>query len=185
MPSPSLPPHAASVLTALDAIASDLLLQYGGESDSTATFWCGNFGLLLLDLASAHMVKPLLETMIRVTMMRGAQSAGIVTYTREPRGDASFVGLRQRVVAGKRTDLVRQLMRRFRGESSELQQQCSALQGQVHDLHCHGVSAALHSSPLPPPPPLPLGPTARAARVARVAPRACLGASAGSAARGR
>ena len=69
---------------------------------------CGNFGLLLLCPAASPLVRKLLEVMIRVTMMRGAQSAGIVTYE----GDAS-VGVRKRVVNGKRTDLCSLLLSKF------------------------------------------------------------------------
>lgn len=39
---------------------------------------CGNFGLLLLDLAARGRIDELLATMLRVTMARGAQSAGPV-----------------------------------------------------------------------------------------------------------
>ena len=68
---------------------------------------CGNFGLLLLELAAAGNVKAVLETMLRVTMMRGAQSAGLVTYT------ANGKGLRKRVVNGKRTDLCTLLLKQY------------------------------------------------------------------------
>lgn len=62
--------------------------------------------MVLLDRACATMVKPLLETMVRVTMMRGAQSAGLVTYTAKAKGE------RHRVVNGKRTDLCTLLLRK-------------------------------------------------------------------------
>ena len=41
--------------------------------------------------------------MIQVTMMRGAQSGGVVTYY--PQRGGGLVGVRSRVVNGKRTDL--------------------------------------------------------------------------------
>lgn len=72
---------------------------------------CGNFGLLLLDLAASGRVSSLLAIMLRVTMARGAQSAGLVTYTGKGR-----IGKRKRVVNGKRTDLCDMLMRMFSGE---------------------------------------------------------------------
>ena len=68
---------------------------------------CGNFGLLLLDLAARGRIDELLATMLRVTMARGAQSAGLVTY-----GDGG-VGARERVVNGKRSDLCALLMKKF------------------------------------------------------------------------
>ena len=46
----------------------------------------------------------LLRKMLEVTMTRGAQSAGLVTY-RQDGGDAQ--GCRARTVSGKRTDLAR------------------------------------------------------------------------------
>ena len=77
---------------------------------------CGNFGLLLLDKAAAGKVKTLLETMLRVTMMRGAQSAGLVTYVGAA-GEKK--GFRRRVVNGKRTD-VRSSSRRLDRKSKSL-----------------------------------------------------------------
>ena len=70
---------------------------------------CGNFGLLLLDLAAAGKVRTLLTTMLRITMMRGAQSAGLVTY----KGQGLPLGIRRRVVNGKRTDLCTLLLKQY------------------------------------------------------------------------
>lgn len=72
---------------------------------------CGNFGLLLLDLAASGRIDDLLATMLRVTMARGAQSAGLVTYK-------DGKGTRKRVVNGKRTDLCDKLMQMFSRELS-------------------------------------------------------------------
>ena len=99
----SVGPAIALWATAADAAHSDLL---DGGSNGDTNF-CGNFGLLLLDKASAKLVRPFLETMVRVTMMRGAQSAGLVTYFSY--GKAA-VGMRKRVSNGKRTDLCNLLM---------------------------------------------------------------------------
>ena len=77
----------------------------------SSTRRCGNFGLLLLDLASGGRVSGLLATMLRVTMARGAQSAGLVTY------DSNASGTRKRVVNGKRTDLCDLLMKKFKPQS--------------------------------------------------------------------
>ena len=52
----------------------------------------------------------LLRKMLEVTMTRGAQSAGLVTY-RQADGDAQ--GCRARTVSGKRTDLARLLLSKF------------------------------------------------------------------------
>jgi hypothetical protein len=90
--------------TAAEAVCSDLLGFAGGASDA---FHCGNFGLVLLHNACRHKVLPILRSMMTVTMMRGAQSAGVVTYWSD-RGRR--IGKRRRVVNGKRTDLATLLL---------------------------------------------------------------------------
>ena len=95
-------------LVAAEAVTSDVLLWRKGD-----TFFCGNFGLMLLDALASPQAKELLSTMLRVTMMRGAQSAGLVTYT----GSADQKGVRHRVVNGKRTDLCDLLMAKFKSQT--------------------------------------------------------------------
>lgn len=68
---------------------------------------CGNLGLLLLQAQNSAIVLELLRKMLKVTMVRGAQSAGLVTYSKERKGN---VGVRARVVNGKREDLGRLLL---------------------------------------------------------------------------
>lgn len=96
----STPFRAAAALTALDAICSDFLQMNGVES--IGWYYCGNFGVLLLGEENRERVLSILRTMIRVTMVRGAQSGGIVTYVPQGKGTR---GIRSRVVNGKRTDL--------------------------------------------------------------------------------
>ena len=75
---------------------------------------CGNFGLLLLLPLARKDALRLLRQMLRITMVRGAQSAGIVTYEQmngSEVGDA--IGLRCRVVNGKRTDLSNLLLKKL------------------------------------------------------------------------
>lgn len=74
---------AAFILVALEAIVSDLLCL-GRYRDAGDRFFCGNFGLLLLDATHADKVLPALEKMLRVTCMRGAQSAGEPTHPAWP-----------------------------------------------------------------------------------------------------
>lgn len=96
----SLSISAAALLTALDALCSDLLgIAPAGEE----TFLCGNFGLVLLKKDHRNKVLQILKEMVRITMMRGAQSGGVVTYVKN--GSKGFKGYRSRVVNGKRTDL--------------------------------------------------------------------------------
>ena len=59
-----------------EAVQSDLL----SSSRPVSRFFCGNFGLLLLQQANAAKVEYFLHRMLKVTMMRGAQAAGLVTY---------------------------------------------------------------------------------------------------------
>ena len=106
-------------VVALEALCSDLL-GVGSRVSNGATFWCGNFGLLLLDADHAGKVLQGVSTMLRVTCMRGAQSAGVVTYSAGSTGNK--VGVRHRVVNGKRTDLTTLLLDEcgrefFRGHS--------------------------------------------------------------------
>jgi hypothetical protein len=72
---------AAFVFVALEAVYSDVL----SSERPLGRFFCGNFGLLLLSQASSKRVKHLLRRMLATTVMRGAQSAGLVTY-RKTRG---------------------------------------------------------------------------------------------------
>jgi Ca2+-binding EF-hand superfamily protein len=96
----------AAVATAFDALATDLFRLARAPA---GTFLCGNFGLIMLNLAWKRDERALdvLEKMVRITMMRGAQSGGVVTYADD--GDADrAVGqraVRSRVCNGKRTDL--------------------------------------------------------------------------------
>lgn len=64
---------------------------------------CGNFGLILLNAEHRDKVMAILRTMVQVTMMRGAQSGGVATFY--PTKTGGLVGVRSRVVNGKRTDL--------------------------------------------------------------------------------
>ena len=97
-------------LVAIEAVCSDLLCL-GPCASAGDRFFCGNFGLLLLDSRHVEKVLPALSTMLRVTCMRGAQSAGLVTYVAKRSG---HVGERHRVVNGKRTDLPTLLLRKCR-----------------------------------------------------------------------
>ena len=93
-------------LTAFDGAVSDVLCFGGGDR-----FFCGNFGLLLLNAAQSGQVCSFIRRMIEVTMQRGAQSAGLVTYSPAPNGGGA-IGSRFRVVNGKRTNLSSLLMRK-------------------------------------------------------------------------
>ena len=111
--------NAVAWLTAVESIQSDLLRivqpgANGSVSGDDSSFFCGNFGLLLLHEANKHMVKPLIRKMIRVSMMRGAQSAGVVTYTPPSSRRVGGIGRRHRVLNGKRTDLADMLLAKAR-----------------------------------------------------------------------
>ena len=123
----------AAYATALDAIWTDLL-QWSpltlGSSIATTTstscphpesmisFFCGNFGVILLHAAwlsenGGQTTLDILRKMIEVTMMRGAQSGGIVTFENKNKNvndndDSRVVemkSIRSRVVKSKRGDL--------------------------------------------------------------------------------
>jgi hypothetical protein len=96
--------QAAAWLTALDSMCSDLLnlnledaCAHGARGQSV--FRCGNFGLVLLGKENRNKVLAILKEMVRITMMRGAQSGGVITYVRN--GSKGVRGVRSRVVNGK------------------------------------------------------------------------------------
>ena len=126
----------AAYIAAVESITSDLmgfvpkmakniLLLGGGSSAATSPtssiqllLHCGNFGIILLNsqwinVDGGQRALSVLEKMVEVTMMRGAQSGGVVTFepTSSGRGgggkDANPVirGVRSRVVNAKRTVL--------------------------------------------------------------------------------
>ena len=128
----------AACVTAAEALWTDLLqwpilpiqssfLAWpagGGAVLIPHVFACGNFGMLLLhpawwrnqhsDARDGPAALSILETLIQVTMMRGAQSGGVVCFHPRPssktatstgQDSVSLVGVRSRVVNRKRTDL--------------------------------------------------------------------------------
>lgn len=117
---PTLP--MAAYITALEAIVTDLLgftpiHPYLNNSSHLICF-CGNFGVLLLNpswlsIDGGRTALDVLEKMVNVTMMRGAQSGGVVTfepdqYSKNGKGCTRLPilhGVRSRVVNAKRTDL--------------------------------------------------------------------------------
>jgi hypothetical protein len=105
---------SVAILVALEAISTDLLqleglllpiYSSGTPSSSTLSFHCGNFGIVLLhhlwwtQSEKRDEALDVLQTMIRITMMRGAQCGGVVCYTPTQGAIVS------RVVNRKRTDL--------------------------------------------------------------------------------
>ena len=104
---PSVVRAAVALLTAAEAVWTDLL---GGEPSSSSarakrhrgsrrpedvftTFFCGNFGMVVLSQLwlqdGGTEAKKILQKMIQVTMMRGAQSGGVVTFLTNGTLDAS------------------------------------------------------------------------------------------------
>jgi hypothetical protein len=103
----------AASLTALEALSTDLFGMYG---PSNKVFFCGNFGIILLHKAWSNAdggatALDILEKMVQVTMMRGAQSGGAITF--QPSANNSMTGIRCRVVNQKRTDLSKVVRRKL------------------------------------------------------------------------
>jgi hypothetical protein len=113
----------AALVTAVEGISTDLLrmqvlllvpppawLAAMTTTTVTTTLFCGNFGIILLhhawfsEQSGVQSALDVLETMIRVTMMRGAQSGGVITY-RPDSTRKQVRGIRSRVVNKKRSDL--------------------------------------------------------------------------------
>ena len=115
----------AAIMTALEAMATDLfgLRQFlclanlnlpTSMSTSSCVFYCGNFGIILMHhwwLTNKGKLSAMdcLEQMVNVTMMRGAQSGGVVTYTPSGEAKKDMKAVRTRVVNRKRTDLSKQI----------------------------------------------------------------------------
>lgn len=89
----------AAILTAIEALSTDLFglekyilplfpvgASFGSNHNNAVTFFCGNFGLILLNPAyqstdtGRKTALDILEKMISVTMVRGAQSGEIVIF---------------------------------------------------------------------------------------------------------
>ena len=88
-----------------------------------------------------------LEKMVRITMMRGAQSGGVVTYADD--GDATKTiglrGVRSRVCNGKRTDLSKLV--RDAAQSRERYTQRSARQIPLYAGHTRFATSSIASLP--------------------------------------
>ena len=116
----------AAWMTAIDALCTDLLqaIPYlplhssAEDSQSSLVFWCGNFGMILLHRAwwmtpqdNGRTALDVLQKMVEITMMRGAQSGGVIVYHPTassegvPGARTPLKGTRSRVVNRKRTDL--------------------------------------------------------------------------------
>jgi len=104
----------AAFVTVFDAFCTDGVALL--TSSTSRVMLCGNFGVVLLNAAWATSKNgssafDVLEKMVNVTMMRGAQSGGVVTFSDHgsrsgDQGKArSLAGERSRVVNMKRTDL--------------------------------------------------------------------------------
>jgi hypothetical protein len=134
----------AASLTAIEAITTDLVqwkaLLPSGPTTFMSSFggtasllYCGNFGIILLHhlwlTDQGQSALDVLERMVKVTMMRGAQSGGVITFRPSTTSGTSnknnarpkLKGIRSRVVNQKRTDLsveVRKIVRREIFQSS-------------------------------------------------------------------
>jgi hypothetical protein len=107
----------AAIVTALESITSDLfrwnVLQglytpFDNISPSSScVLFCGNFGIIILHHAwfekRGMSILDVLEKMVNITMMRGAQSGGVITF--KPDSKNNLRGIRSRCVNSKRTDL--------------------------------------------------------------------------------
>lgn len=109
-----------AIITAVEALWTDLFCLstvplFGPTTlqSAGATYLCGNFGVIAINTVwtsadNGQHTLDLLQRMITVTMMRGAQSGGVITYCKSkrfPNKNNPTVGVRSRVVNKKRTDL--------------------------------------------------------------------------------
>ena len=115
---------STAYITALEAVVTDLchftpITSLQGPT--TTTFFCGNFGAILLNACwgdnNFDAALTMLQHMTRITMIRGAQSGGLVTFVEEASKTSSskeYRAIRSRVVNRKRTDLSEKLFTKVR-----------------------------------------------------------------------
>lgn len=113
----------ASLLTALEALSTDLFglvpTALFSSSSNNMIFFCGNFGIIMIHQAwfgnqtGTSTALDILEKMVQVTMMRGAQSGGVVAYPAD-----SQKAIRSRVVNAKRTDLSKKVRHKLQRDLS-------------------------------------------------------------------
>jgi len=108
----------AASLTALEAISTDLLGFI--PKFPNGVLFCGNFGVIMLHKAWSSngdtTVLDILEKMVQVTMMRGAQSGGVVAFHCQE--NHAIKGVRSRVVNSKRTDLSKKIRKKLQQDVS-------------------------------------------------------------------
>ena len=122
-------------IVAFEAIVTDLLqltpMHTAMQKDSIICF-CGNFGILLLNpswlsIDGGRTALDVLEKMVNVTMMRGAQSGGVVTFEpdhyskKHPSSSTPppLHGVRSRVVNAKRSDLSKRVRHKVVKDNTE------------------------------------------------------------------
>ena len=105
----------AACITAAEALTTDLL-NLGCTIPHSDVLYCGNFGLILLNnhwvaANNGKFTLDILEHMANVTMMRGAQSGGVVTFVKSKRTSkgSNLIGVRSRILNAKRTDLSKKI----------------------------------------------------------------------------
>ena len=103
---------ACFLLTACEGIYSDLLSSSPPADGKSSRFFCGNFGLILLQQSEAHRARAFIRRMMKITVIRGAQTAGLITYTGSRTSDVK--GSRRRVVGSKRGFLTDKLIHQAR-----------------------------------------------------------------------
>ncbi|XRB03994.1 glutamine amidotransferase type 2 domain-containing protein [Pycnococcus provasolii] len=96
--------QTAALITLVEAVYTDMLGGKRKGLEGSGWFLCGNFGVVVIAGVwnAGKEALDVLERMVQVTMMRGAQSGGVVTYVKS---GAGVEGVRARVVNSKRTDL--------------------------------------------------------------------------------
>ena len=119
----------AANITALEAISTDLLgfpvLPFFIKTLTTdpEVFFCGNFGVIFIN--STWMVADegksaldLIEKMVNVTQIRGAQSGGVVTFSNSKNSEnhLQLTGIRSRVLNRKRSDLSTMLRKKVQAD---------------------------------------------------------------------
>eukprot|EP00186_Timspurckia_oligopyrenoides_P003321 CAMPEP_0182449044 /NCGR_PEP_ID=MMETSP1172-20130603/31509_1 /TAXON_ID=708627 /ORGANISM="Timspurckia oligopyrenoides, Strain CCMP3278" /LENGTH=1335 /DNA_ID=CAMNT_0024646139 /DNA_START=350 /DNA_END=4357 /DNA_ORIENTATION=- len=107
----------SAVWTFGEALQSDLFgLFIQSEYHNVGHFFCGNFGALVMGSPKyiRNHIEVALEDMIKMTMLRGGQAGGIVTYFPSFFNSGSYTSSRIRIVNSKRANLAESIVFRLR-----------------------------------------------------------------------
>jgi hypothetical protein len=109
----------AAWITCLEAVSIDLLGFF--PPAARGTLFCPNFGIVFInsnwvEMEGGSKALEMLQKMIYVTIIRGAQSGGVLAWNCSKVCDRSPKATRCRVVNRKRSDLSKRILQKVKGD---------------------------------------------------------------------